>query len=83
MRRAFLMVVKLERPRKSILSSPSSSMGIIEYWVLDVSGRGLIVHREPSPAGYRSVVAYNEFEKVAPLASPQHELQIGELFALE
>ena len=57
--------------------------GIIEYWVLDVPGRRLIVHREPSPAGYRSVVAYSEFEKVAPLASPQHELQIGELFALE
>jgi len=57
--------------------------GIIEYWVLDVSGRGLIVHREPTPEGYRSVVAYNEFESVAPLASPQHGLQIGQLFAAD
>jgi Uma2 family endonuclease len=55
--------------------------GIVEYWVLDVSGSRLIVHREPSPGGYRSVVAYSETEKVAPLASPQHELAIGELFA--
>jgi Uma2 family endonuclease len=54
--------------------------GIVEYWVLDVSGRRLIVHREPSPAGYQAVVAYNESEKVAPLASPQHELEIGKLF---
>jgi Uma2 family endonuclease len=55
--------------------------GIVEFWVLDVAGRRLIVHREPSPAGYRSVVAYSELEKVAPLASPQRELQVGELFA--
>jgi Uma2 family endonuclease len=55
--------------------------GIVEYWVLDVSGQRLIVHREPSPAGYGTVIAYNESEKVAPLASPQNELEIGKLFA--
>ena len=27
------MVVKLESPKKSILSKPSSSIGPIEYWV--------------------------------------------------
>lgn len=55
--------------------------GIVEYWVLDVSGQRLIVHREPSREGYSSIIAYSELEKVAPLASPRHELQIGELFA--
>ena len=55
--------------------------GIVEYWVLDVSGERLIVHREPSQAGYGSVVAYSESESVAPLASPQNELEIGKLFA--
>ena len=54
--------------------------GIVEYWVLDVSGRRLIVHREPTPGGYRSVVAYSEFESIAPLASPQNKLQVAELF---
>lgn len=57
-----------------------SRAGIVEYWVVDVSGRCLIVHREPAPAGYRSVVAYSESERVAPLGSPQRELQVGELF---
>jgi|SRR5271157_2181596 len=54
--------------------------GIVEYWVLDLTGRRLIVHREPEPGGYRSVVAYSEFEKVAPLASPQPELPVGDSF---
>lgn len=57
--------------------------GILEYWALDVSGRRLIVHREPSLASYRSIVAYSESEKVAPLASPQHELEIAKLFGKE
>ena len=54
--------------------------GIVEYWVLDVTGRCLIVHREPEPGGYRSVVAYSESEKVAPEASPHNELLVGEVF---
>ena len=54
--------------------------GIVEYWVLDESGRRLIVHREPTLTGYKSVIAYSESEKVAPLAAPQNELEIGKLF---
>jgi Uma2 family endonuclease len=54
--------------------------GIVEYWVLDIPGQRLVVHRDPGPTGYRSVVAYSGFERVAPLASPQNELPVGELF---
>lgn len=54
--------------------------GIVEYWVLDLSGRRLIVHRDPAPGGYRSVVAYSESESVAPLASPQREFPVGDIF---
>jgi Uma2 family endonuclease len=54
--------------------------GIVEYWVLDVTGRRLIVHREPAPVGYRSVVAYSESEKVTPHTSPQSELLVGDIF---
>jgi Uma2 family endonuclease len=56
--------------------------GIVEYWVVDVTGRRLIVHREPAPGGYRPVAAYGESEKVAPEASPQHELLVGDIFPL-
>jgi Uma2 family endonuclease len=54
--------------------------GIVEYWVLDVTGRRLIVHREPAPGGYRSVVAYSDSEKVTPHTSPQSELLVGDIF---
>ena len=54
--------------------------GVIEYWVLDLNARRLIVHREPEPAGYRSIVAYSESEKVAPLEAPQSELSVGDMF---
>ena len=64
----------------TVKASLYARAAIIEYWVVDVSGHRLIVHRDPSPAGYRSVVAYSDLEKVAPLTSPEHELSIGEIF---
>ena len=44
--------------------------GIVEYWVLDLNGRRLIVHRRPEAGAYREVMAYAEQESVAPLAAP-------------
>ena len=41
--------------------------GIVEYWVLDVSGRRFIVHRDPQDGRYRSIVAFSDQECVAPL----------------
>ncbi len=55
---------------------------VAEYWVVDLNGRRLIVHRIPDAAGYRSIVAYNENEKVAPLAAPTQELLVGDVLAL-
>ncbi|HEY4363244.1 MAG TPA: Uma2 family endonuclease [Bryobacteraceae bacterium] len=52
---------------------------IAEYWVLDLNARRLIVHRDPDPAGYRSVVAYSELEKVAPQAASTSEILVSEL----
>jgi Uma2 family endonuclease len=54
--------------------------GIAEYWVVDIAGRRLIVHRDPHHGSYRSVVAYSESETVAPLAAPANELRVGEVF---
>lgn len=44
--------------------------GIVEYWVLDLNGRRLVVHRDPAAGQYSSVVSYAEHETVAPLAAP-------------
>jgi len=53
---------------------------IVEYWVVDIPGRRIIVHRDPQEGQYRSVVAYSEQESVNPLASPDSELPVGSAF---
>ena len=53
--------------------------GIAEYWVLDVSGRRLIVHRDPDAGLYREVKAYDENEPVSPLEAPHAELRVRDV----
>ncbi len=53
--------------------------GIIEYWVLDIIGRRLIVQREPVDGQYQSVIAFTEDERVATLAAPERNVRVGEL----
>ena len=53
---------------------------IVEYWVLDIASRRMIVHRELMEGQYRSVVAYGEMERLSPVAVPGWELRIGDLF---
>jgi len=52
--------------------------GIVEYWVLDIDGRRMIVHRDPQAGRYASVAAYSANESVAPLAAPDSFLPIGD-----
>lgn len=54
---------------------------IAEYWVVDIPGRRIVVHRDPPEGQYRSVVAYAEHESVKPLASPDSEFLVGSAFA--
>ena len=49
--------------------------GIIEYWIIDVNSRQLIVHRSPVEGLYTSVAAYEENEPIAPLAAPGAEFR--------
>jgi Uma2 family endonuclease len=53
---------------------------IIDYWVLDVGTRRLFVHRDPDSGRYRTIVAYEEYESVASLASPEHEFPVSIAF---
>lgn len=55
--------------------------GIVEYWVLDLINKQLIVHRTPAWSGYQSIQAYAAHESVAPLAAPQFEVEVASLFA--
>ena len=53
---------------------------IVEYWVVDIQARRIIVHRDPRDGQYRSVVAYAEQESVTPLASPNSGFLVGSAF---
>jgi Uma2 family endonuclease len=56
--------------------------GIVEYWVVDVAARRLIVHRDPGQGLYRSVTAYSEEETVVAIASPQEEFRVADAFGI-
>jgi Uma2 family endonuclease len=53
---------------------------IVEYWVLDVNQRRLIVHRDPADGKYGTVTVYRENESVAPLAAPHAEFRPADAF---
>lgn len=51
---------------------------IQEYWVLDIKGSQLWVHREPENGEYQSVRRFSS-GKVAPLAFPEIEVEVSRL----
>jgi len=54
--------------------------GLREYWVVDLRGRRLIVHRDPTGGSYRSIGAYREWESVCPLAAPEARFDVSSAF---
>ena len=54
--------------------------GIADYWVMDVIGRRLFVHRTPVGDTYQNVVEYTEDESVSTLAAPDRPILISDLF---
>jgi Putative restriction endonuclease len=54
--------------------------GIADYWVLDVPGRRMIVHREPTTEGYGQVTIHYPEDHIAPLAAPTSFLRVGDAF---
>lgn len=54
--------------------------GIPEYWLVDVEGRRLIVHRRPSGGRYLDVSRYSEDEMAATLGAPEVSIRVGDLF---
>jgi len=57
-----------------------SKTGIVEYWIVDVNGERIIVHRDPTENDYSSVIAYNGDEEVSPLAKPEAKIAVSALF---
>jgi Uma2 family endonuclease len=57
-----------------------AAAGIVEYWVLDVADKALIVHRDPSTTHYGSVATFRAPSKVKSLLEPSLEIAVADLF---
>lgn len=56
-----------------------SRASIPEYWVLDITGRRLIVHRMPCETGYAEVRTYTENDETSALSRPDAKVRVAEL----
>ncbi len=57
-----------------------ATAGVPEYWVVNITGRTVIVHRRPVGEDYQSIVTYNENESISPEAAPEHTIALVEIF---
>lgn len=53
--------------------------GIQDYWVLDLPGRVVYVHRQPAEEGFAEIVVYSANERIAPLARPEAAVMVSDL----
>ncbi len=53
--------------------------GIREYWVIDLAGRQIFAHRQPTTEGYAEITVSLEDERIAPLARPEAEVRVADL----
>ena len=56
--------------------------GIPEYWVIDIPGRKLHVHRDPSEGEYQSITVHAETEFVSLLTKPDAPVQVSEFLPI-
>ncbi len=72
--------IQFDRVLKSDLSAKGQ---IPEFWVVDVCGRCIHVHREPTEAGYSQVACNGVGSTIAPLIQPSAKLVLADLFSPE
>lgn len=54
---------------------------VMEYWVVNLEQREVVVHRDPGPDGYRQISVHRADESVAPQALASAPMSFAELFA--
>ena len=52
---------------------------IADYWVVDLQGDAVVMHREPKPEGYASVTTLARGETISPLAFPDVSFTVDEI----
>lgn len=63
---------------RSVKAAIYARTGVPEYWVLDVNGRTLDVHRDPTPTGYANVQRFTDADTISPLSASDASLVIAE-----
>lgn len=56
-----------------------AAAGIREVWLVDLTSNQVLVHRDPSPTGYRSVSTVGRDGALTPAAFPDLGMQVAEL----
>jgi Uma2 family endonuclease len=64
---------------RTVKAAVYARAGILEYWVLDLSGRQLFGHRLPTPTGYIEISAFGPAEAVAALGRPEAAVRVADL----
>jgi len=54
---------------------------IVEYWVVDIAGKQVFVHRQPTGDRYLSVHSYRSGEAIHPVTQPDGDIAVDDLFA--
>jgi Uma2 family endonuclease len=57
-----------------------AAAGILDYWVVDIADRSVVVHREPADGRYRDVRVFRESEEIRPLQIPEVKLNPASLW---
>jgi Uma2 family endonuclease len=70
--------LRFDRGRKARLYARA---GIPDYWILNLPGRVLEVHRDPDPGNglYRQITRHGENESVSPLVAPAAAILVRDL----
>lgn len=68
--------LRFDRTTKAALYARAS---IREYWGVDVTGRQILVHRQPAAEGYADITVYGAEEKISTLARPEASISVSDL----
>jgi Uma2 family endonuclease len=71
--------IKKDQTRKA---AAYAEAGIPEYWIADINSKAMIVHRDPSTTGYRSIESFGVDQTVTPLAFPNIAVRVGDIFGV-
>ena len=68
--------VEYDRQTKARLYA---NAGIPDYWIHDVGRDHLLVHRDPTDAGYATTRVYRRGERISPLAFPDLVIRVDDI----